>query len=196
MTRKRIREAYSAEKLAEIYAKPHHHGFWADHRIRVAVTIQLAHSLVGHKVPAIADLSCGDASIAKALGERGAEILDGEPAPRLYLGDYAPGYEFEGPLAETVWHIPHVDLYICSETLEHLDEPDMALKMFRRKADALILSTPVGAWEDRNPEHYWAWSREDVEEMLTAAGWGVRVYNELDCRPGGGEYAFGIWGCR
>lgn len=184
--RVRLREAYGPEKLAEIYAAPHRHAKWPDHQIRVAVTIQLAHSLVGN-VPSAADLSCGDAAIVEALG-----------ITQTHLGDYAEGYEHRGPIEQTIEQIPHVDLFVCSETVEHLDDPDLVLKKIRTKTDALVLSTPVGAWNDadRNPEHYHAWDREAVEEMLTAAGFRVVLYNELDLRPGGGEYSFGIWGCQ
>jgi hypothetical protein len=182
--RVRLREAYSDEKLAEIYATPHQHTAWADHIVRVGITSELCRALVG-RVTSAADLSCGDAAIVKSL-----------TADRLYLGDYAPGYEFTGPIEQTVWAIPHVDVFVCTETLEHVDDPDRVLASIRQKTGALVLSTPVDCWQDHNPEHYWAWSRTDVEEMLTAAGFDVRLYAELDCRPGGGEYAFGIWGCR
>lgn len=186
MTRVRLREAYPPDKLGEIYAAPHQHDKWPDHQIRVAVTVQIAHALVGD-IGAAADLSCGDAAIVRALG-----------VPICYLGDYAPGHAYHGPIEETVEKIPRVELFVCSETIEHLDDPDLALKKIRARTDALVLSTPVDAWNDadRNPEHYWAWSRGDVEEMLSAAGFRIVLYNELDLRPGGGEYAFGIWGCR
>lgn len=186
MTRLRLREAYSPERLAEIYPAPHRHAKWPDHRVRVAVTIQLAHALVG-EVTSAADLSCGDAAILRTMR-----------VPQMHLGDYAPGYEYHGPVEETIGRIPPVDLYVCSETLEHLDDPDSVLRAIRTKTDALVLSTPVDAWDDvhRNPEHYWAWSRVDVEGMLTAAGFQVVLYAGLDLRPGGGEYEFGIWGCR
>ena len=48
----------------------------------------------------------------------------------------------------------------------------------------------------RNLEHYHAWSRAGVEEMLRAAGFDPVVYCELDFRPCGGVYAFGTWFAR
>lgn len=184
MTAIRLRPAHTPERLAEIYATPHDHTRWADHKIRVAVTVQLASALTG-PVDTAADLSCGDATIIRSL-----------PVTRRYLGDLAPGYDITGPLEQTLDRIPHVDLYVCSETLEHVDNPAAVLAAIRAKTDALVLSTPVGAWQDRNEEHYWAWGRADVEELLTAAGFRVILYAGLDLRPGGGEYEFGIWGCR
>jgi hypothetical protein len=182
--KQRLRGPYDDAKLAEIYARPHDHTRWNDHKVRIAVTVQLAHALVG-RVSTAADLSCGDGATLKALG-----------VPTMYLGDYAPGYPFHGPIEQTIHEIPDVDLFVCTETLEHVDDPDLVLRSIRPKTQALILSTPVDCWGDHNPEHYWAWSRRDVEEMLGEAGFTVAVYAGLDMRPGGGEYEFGIWGCR
>lgn len=182
--RRRLRPAHDEAALARIYATPHDHTRWNDHLVRVAVTAQFAHQLCG-RVARAADLSCGDGAILKALdvGER-------------FFGDFAPGYEFSGPIEETLGQVPDVDLLVCCETLEHLDDPDQVLKLARGKARRLVLSTPVDAWEDSNLEHYWAWSRVGVEGMLRAAGWDPAVYCELDFRACGGEYAYGVWWCR
>jgi hypothetical protein len=183
----RVREAHAPEALERIYAQPHKSALWADHRLRVAVTIQLAEAIGGPAKPAtVADLSCGDAVIARAVA----------PYALAHLGDYAPGYRYQGPIEKTIGEIPAVDLFICTETIEHLDQPDAVLGQIRRQARALVLSTPLEAWDDANLEHYWAWDREAVEDMLTSAGWRVDVFASLDCRPAGGEYNYGIWGCR
>ena len=182
--RMRLRPAYQPDELARIYPQPHDHTRWVDHLIRVDVTVALARGHVDQPATA-ADLSCGDAAIVKGLNPR-----------RAYLGDYAPGYEIHGPIEETVTEIPRVDVYVCSETIARLANPKKVLKQIRGKAAALVLSTPVDNWNDPNPEHYWAWSRDDVEEMLTAAGWRVEIFNALDLRPLTGAYCFGIWCCR
>ena len=182
--RVRLRPAHDSAALARIYAKPHNHTAWHDHKLRVALTAQFAHQLTG-KVDTGADLSCGDGTILSSLdvGTR-------------YFGDFAPGYPLTGPIDETIELIPAVDLFVCCETIEHLDDPDLTLKAIRGKAKALVLSTPVDAWQDHNPEHYWAFSRQGVEDMLTAAGFTVVAYAAIDCRPGGGEYQFGVWFAR
>lgn len=186
MSRERLRPAHPPEVLNAIYRTPHVHTKWADHRLRVAVTIELAAWIAQeHWVRTTADLSCGDGTILRAV-----------PSTERYFGDLARGYDLQGPIEETIGQIPPVDLFICCETLEHLDDPDDVLARIRAKAGRMVLSTPIDAWNDTNAEHYWAWSREGVEEMLKAAGWQVDVYTQLDPRPKGLMYAYGIWGVR
>lgn len=185
MTRKRLRPAYTGEQLAALYAAPHDHRRWRDHHLRVDVTSSVARWMAGGGVHRAADLSCGNGA-----------ILDALPAKVKHFGDFAPGYAHQGPIEETILRIPNVDVYVCSETLEHVDDPDLVLRLIRERSATLVLSTPVDAWDDDNPEHYWAWSREDVEAMLTAAGWRLHVYSEVDFRPMGLPYCFGVWGVR
>lgn len=186
MTRRRLRPAYTPDELDRIYQAPHDHTRWDDHRIRVGVTVEACRWFTRRgDVRTVGDLSCGDAAIARALD-----------VDRLILGDYAPGYDHQGPIDTTIEHLDPVDLYVCSETLEHLDDPDTVLGRIREKTRYLVLSTPVGAGQDANPEHYWSWDREDVEAMLTGAGFTVEVFMPVDLRPAGYYYCFGIWACR
>ncbi len=177
--RERLRPALTGEALAEMYAVPHDHHRWGDHEIRVNATILAGLKLCGDGVASAADLSCGNGSILEAM-----------PAETKYFGDFAAGYPVTGPMEMTVGQIPNVDLFICCETLEHVDDPDLVLKLLRAKTDMLLLSTPVGAWGDGNVEHLWAWDREEIEAMLDAAGFTVREYAEVPV-----SYVFGIWSC-
>jgi hypothetical protein len=184
MRRLRLRNAHTDELLGKYYAKPHSHFGNADHRLRVAISINLARAL--GQFNSVADLACGDAAISAAMNAR-----------TRYLGDLAAGYAIQGPIEETIHQIPHVDLFVCTETIEHLDDPDTVVRAIRGKADALLLSTPVGCFHDQNPEHYWAWDREAVEAMADEAGFKTSVYAELDLTAAGPEhYVFGIWGMR
>lgn len=185
MRRERLRPAYVQKDLERHYSRPHSHSDNADHRLRVALTIQLTRTFAG-SVNSVADLACGDAAIASSVD-----------AGRRYLGDLAPGYPICGPIESTVEMIPPVDLFVCTETIEHLDDPDTVLRAIRAKTTSLLLSTPVGCFHDANPEHYWAWDREAVEAMCADAGFKVSVYVELDLTAAGPDhYSFGIWGLR
>lgn len=186
MTRQRLRPAHSPEALAEIYAQPHSHSRWRDHKVRVGVTQQLALGLTlgDDSITTVGDLSCGDAAVVRSLGD-----------VTTHLGDFAPGYHYTGPLEQTLDQMPKVDLYVCSETLEHLDDPDLVLGKLREKTRWLLLTTPIDAWNETNVEHYWAWSRSDVESMFDTAGFNPRIFNSLDMRGGWSPYNFGMWVC-
>jgi len=186
VTRQRLRPAHGEAELARLYAVPHDHTKWLDHEARVAVTLAVARTMTA-PVRRAADLSCGDGA-----------ILRGIRAGTRVFGDLAPAYEVCGPLEETLTGLDPVDLYVCCETLEHLDDPDSVLKQIRAVTSLLVLSTPVDAWQDPNVEHYWAWDRAGVEGMLRQAGFTPAVYTALDLRPVGGvgSYCFGIWLCR
>jgi hypothetical protein len=180
---RRIRPRYSAAELKEMYDHRYDHRCWPDHVTRVAATIEVGRRVFDGGV--VADLSCGDGAIATGIAGEDATVL---------LGDLVPGWPITGRI-ETTWRkLPPVDLYVMTETLEHLDLPLLTLRRIRRKARRLLLSTPVApAWDD-NPEHYWAWDRAGVEELLAEADW-VPVEYEQIC-PSPHVYTFGIWGCR
>lgn len=182
--RTRLRPAYSPEQLAHVYTTPHDHTRWPDHLLRVDVTIQVARWLAAlNGCRSVADLSCGNAAIARSLG------MD-----TVILGDFAAGYEHRGPIEDTIGQIPAVDLFVCSETVEHLDDPDAVLRKIRAKARHLVLSTPIDEADDGNPEHYWGWGTADVGDMLQAAGWQAVSLTEVKLRPTW-TYDYQIWAC-
>ena len=180
--RVRLRPKYIDEQLQEIYDKPHQHETWKDHRQRVHSTIALANWF--YPISTVADLSCGDAYIIDRVG-----------ASTKYRGDFAPGYELTGPIEETINKIPVVDLFILSETIEHIDDPDTLLKQIRGKAKHLILTTPLGEKDDQNPQHYWGWDKEDMRKMLENAGFNLEIYQELEFTEPNLIYTYQMWGC-
>jgi len=184
---KQLREFYTAKELIEVYPTPHDHVIYGrGHGIRVNVTIQLAKDMAYQaEAKSVADLSCGNGAIAKALN-----------ADKTILGDYAEGYEYSGPLEVNLKKIENVDLYICSESLEHVEDPSSVLKLIRSKSQTLVLSTPIDAWYDTNEEHYWAWGKQDVEMLLRNAGWTPDVFVMLDTTVFGEPYIYAMWGCK
>ena len=180
--RQRLRPAYTPEQLAEIYSTPHQHAGWEDHRLRVQMTIAFASWF--KDVNSIADLSAGDGAIINAI-----------PATTRYIGDFAPGYEFTGAIDETIDLIPKVDLFICSETIEHLDDPEKTLAKIRAKTKTLIVTTPDSEANDGNPQHYWGWDSVGVRELLEGAGFKPVIYNSLEFKQGGFVYDYQMWGC-
>lgn len=187
--RVRLRPAWSEAELREFCPVPHDHTHWADHIVRVQDTIALAHELAPHP-QVIADLSCGDAAIPRAL----AGMTGDNPSlgPSLILGDFAPGYEITGMIEQTVTQVTDADLWIFSETAEHLDDPDAMLKQIRKRAWNLVLSTPLSEFTPINPQHYWGWDHDGVREMLEGAGWKPVIQRDV-LHP---LAQFQIWGCQ
>lgn len=178
----RLRPAHSPADIARIYSRPHdHRRYGRGHGERVDETIRVGRTAVG--VGTVADLSCGNAAIARAL------------CKSPVLGDLAPGYPIVGPIEETIKDIEPVDLFVLSETLEHLDDPAAVLRDVRARCRRLLLSTPVDNDGDTNDEHYWSWSGRDVEDMLEAAGFSVTHRSLVDSRTYGEAYCYGIWLC-
>lgn len=183
---KQLRPFHSQELLDAMYAVPHNHNlFGRGHHIRVEITKVLLNDLC-NELGAVsgADLSCGN-----------AEIIKSAPLGQCYLGDFAEGYTYQGPLDATLTQIPNVDVYVCSETLEHVEDPPAILKAIREKSRGLILTTPIEKWDDSLAEHYWAWDRQGIEEMLVNAGWRIMSFNVLDTTVFREPYKYGMWGC-
>lgn len=181
-----MRPFYSDETLARIYARPFDHTRWPDHVERVAETVlALDDAARIHGCKTAADLSCGDGAIL------GHSRIAWEAR---YFGDMSarPGLDFTGPLEETVKQLPQVDLYLCSETVEHLRDPDAVLAAIRNTARVLILTTPCGENTPANPEHYWGWDTDGVQVMLAGAGWS-RTQHRLFTPRSSGYYTFQIW---
>ena len=177
--RTRLRPVHSAEKIKSLYNEQYYHTRWNDHKVRTEVTIAIINILTPY-ITSAADLSAGDGFIINSLNIQ-----------NRILGDIVPQWEHCGPIEETIHKIPHVDLFILSETLEHLDDPDDILRLIRDKATYLLLSTPLGETEDINEEHYWGWDKDGILEMVTAAGFAPSVYNELYFLDS--IYNFQIW---
>ncbi len=177
-----------------MYATPHQHEQWADHVARVDKTVEAGKKLISdiHGWMYAVDLSCGDASILKRL-QAWHEGRFEDAEMRVKLGDFAPGYAMCGPIEETLDLVSDIDLFVLSETLEHLDNPDDILERLRYRARRLLLSTPKCSWPDPNPEHLWAWDDEAVQDMLVTAGWDPVDYTESYTGLG---YTYQIWSCR
>lgn len=177
--RRKLRPFYSPEQLTEVYAQQYDHTRWADHICRIAHTANILREM---KPASVADLSCGD----------GAIVTDAGCYDIAHLGDYVSGWDYTGPIDETIHLIPEVDVFLLSETLEHVEDPDTLLRCIRGKAKRLLLSTPHGEDHSNNPEHYWGWDAAALSSMLAAAGW----YGEFELfTPPTAYYIFQIWRC-
>jgi len=175
MRRERLRDTYTAEELAQVYATPHQHFGQPDHRIRVALTIQLGRAL--GRLNTVADLSCGDGA-----------ILGGLDARTRMWGDIAPGWDVTGPIEQTIEDLDDVDLFVCAETIEHVRDVQLLLSEVRRvlkPGGTLALTTPASPPLMRPPEplspHLRFLTRGSLRKLLGEMGFQV---HSLDRRAG------------
>lgn len=163
--RRQLRPFWPPEQLTQIYANRYDHTRWEDHKLRIKVTQKRVQEAVfTHELQSVIDLSCGDGAIAQSLVGS---------VPRIVLGDITSGWEVTGPIMETIKTIPDAsfDLFICSETLEHVEDPDALVREIRRVAHFAFFSTPENETDaHNNPEHYWAWDKDELSHMLNDAG--------------------------
>ena len=201
--RTRLRPAPTPDELTAMYppGKLYDAGrFGAGHGLRVSTTIALGiWAVEALKVDSVVDLSAGNGAIPRSIV--GAAHTRGRRL-EICLGDLtadpSSGYDYAGPIEVTLAaQIPRPGgLWICSETIEHVDDPDSLLADGASRFGYLLLSTPITNGDDSNPEHLWSWDVEGVDEMLYESGWSsVAAAHLLPGRRVGG-YAYQIWVAR
>lgn len=186
MTRFRLRDVRSAEAERALYSgtypEGYRHDVWPDHVERVTASVRMIRRYY-NEIVSVADLSCGDAAIVRGL-------VGMKRFRSAYLGDlngvrirtddeWGPVHAVQvppGPLPDTVTAENldggQVDLYVLSETIEHMDDPDGLLRLLTGAARYLFLSTPLNEVAGSgNMEHYWSWGQDDMHGMLLDAGW-------------------------
>lgn len=179
MTRIRLRGVRpegEAAYYARVYPEGYRHDSWPDHVERVKASADMIERYAS-QIRTAADLSCGDGAllnrISRHLSRAVLGDLNGVPASSA-VSCRARVLETIGAAAlpDSLEHLEPVDLFILSETLEHVDDPDGLLRRISDVARYLFVSTPVEESEAAgNPEHYWSWGTGDVYDMLRDAGW-------------------------
>lgn len=211
MIRTRLRDQHADEAAfyADRYPGGYQHTRWSDHVERIAATSSFAAPWLDYyNITSLADPSAGDGALARAL------IATAPRIHQAYVGDLNPGPELAqgwSSVTPYVWvnleptpldrsldqldlsreNVP-VDLLVCSETLEHLDDPDAFLLRAKRSARSILITTPENETATDNLEHYWGWDSEAVSAMLHEAGW--RTVDHTIFQPLTADtYRFQMW---
>lgn len=164
--RTRLRPKHTDEMIAELYDHVYDHTKWDEHKIRIDWTIRRLNMWlqITSDVVRVADLSCGDGAILRGLHD---------PLERVY-GDlvFAEHLDVIGDIMDTVDTISSGDLLICSETLEHLDDPNLFLRRAAKNFKYIAITTPLGETDpEKNYEHYWGWDTYGIAETLEICNW-------------------------
>lgn len=180
---KKLRPFYSTDTVKAMYGGVYDPHRWPEHQERIARTIAITNDLiVAHDLDSVADYSCGDKSIADGL--RGVRSWD--------LTDVGQG---DPPIEEQVQTMPYVHLFVCTETIEHLEAPWTVLEYVALRARWLVLSTPL----DESPaignyEHYWSFTQWDIATILDQSGFvDATMYHITEA---GWTYEYQLWTAR
>lgn len=181
---RKLRRFWSDVKLQEIYGHTYKHERWAEHAYRVQHTLGVAHRLVeNYGLKTAADLSSGDGAIIDQLSPRLTRVEKGD------ISVDGCGIEVN------IKNLRPVDLFICTETIEHLEAPWTVLEEVAQRTRWLILSCPLDERpEIDNYEHYWSFTSEDVRDILTQSGFSPVTYDFLT--GVGWTYDYQVWTAR
>lgn len=204
MTRIRLRDARpegEAVFYARTYPDGYRHDVWPDHVERVKASADMIEKYAWQFRTA-ADLSCGDGALINRISHRLSRAvlgdINGVPASAA-VGCRAQVLETIGAatLPDSLEHLEPVDLFILSETLEHMDDPDGLLVRVGDVARYLFLSTPLNEEADSgNTEHYWSWGQDDVHRILEGAGWSpleLELLRPVSTWDMPGAYTYQLW---
>jgi SAM-dependent methyltransferase len=135
------------------------------------------------------------------IGE-GYRVLDVGCGPKPYYpffagraSEYIGVDVVENPVAElrgSVESLPvedgSFDLVLCTQVLEHCDDPAQAVRELRRvtaPGGRVLASTHGVQWYHPSPVDYWRWTHEGLRRLFTTnADW-----SELEVEPSGGTSA-------
>lgn len=180
---RKLRRFHSETELKRIYAEKYESSKWQEHVRRIEFTRNITQELITeHGLTTLADLSCGDGEVTRTL--RGLT--------HQHLRDYTDHHE---DILSLLTALPRpVDLFVCTETIEHLEAPWTVIEKIAEKTKWLVLSCPNDERGDGNWEHYWSFDQNDVLDMLSHAGFTEPKYHAL-WEPGW-YYDYQIWTAR
>ena len=148
---------------------------------------KFASSLVKGRV---LDAACGCGYGSKMMEDHGCRVvgvdLENEAIQYARTHYKGPGYTI-GDIMETPW-AGRFDWIVSLETIEHLEKPKEALRIFRNHGSRLIASTPNQLFYPFNPKkfegdrfpHLRHYTPTEFEDLLNSAGWNV---TSRHCQP-------------
>ncbi len=172
-----------------VYQSANLHKYTADNRIYrwhlQAVMDQLVELIDQAQPGSLLDAGCGEGFVAGDLARRRPEIavtgVDLSPEAIAYaqerfgkLARFRTGSVYKLPFSDRSF-----DLVLCSEVLEHLDEPEKAIAELKRVARSHVLITvplePYFDWLNRvgrslnlsvDPGHVNFWTKERFQDFI------------------------------
>jgi SAM-dependent methyltransferase len=99
-----------------------------------------------------------------------------------------PVAELRGPVEAPPVEDGTFDLVLCTQVLEHCDDPVQAVRELRRvtaPGGRVLASTHGVQWYHPSPVDYWRWTHEGLRRLFTTNG----DWKEVTIEPSGGTAA-------
>ena len=129
----------------------------------------------------VLDVGCGPKPYYPFFAERASEYVGVDVVEN-------PAAELRGPVEALPVEDGSFDLVLCTQVLEHCDDPAQAVRELRRvtaPGGRVLASTHGVQWYHPSPVDYWRWTHEGLRRLFaTNADW-----SELEVRPSGGTAA-------
>ena len=129
----------------------------------------------------VLDVGCGPKPYYPFFAERATQ----------YVGVDVVAHEaadLVGPVESLPVGDGEFDLVLCTQVLEHCDDPAQAVRELRRvtaPSGRVLASTHGVQWYHPSPVDYWRWTHEGLRRLFTTnADWG-----DLEVEPSGGTAA-------
>ncbi len=129
----------------------------------------------------VLDVGCGPKPYYPFFAERASEYVGVDVVEN-------PVAELRGSVESLPVEDGSFDLVLCTQVLEHCDDPAQAVRELRRvtaPGGRVLASTHGVQWYHPSPVDYWRWTHEGLRRLFaTNADWG-----ELEVEPSGGTAA-------
>jgi SAM-dependent methyltransferase len=129
----------------------------------------------------VLDVGCGPKPYYPFFAERASEYVGVDVVDN-------PAAELRGAVESLPVDDGSFDLVLCTQVLEHCDDPAQAVRELRRVAapgGRVLASTHGVQWYHPSPVDYWRWTHEGLRRLFTTnAEW-----SELEVEPSGGTAA-------
>ena len=127
------------------------------------------------------DVGCGPKPYYPFFAERASEYVGVDVVEN-------PVAELRGSVESLPVEDGSFDLVLCTQVLEHCDDPAQAVRELRRvtaPGGRVLASTHGVQWYHPSPVDYWRWTHEGLRRLFaTNADW-----SELEVEPSGGTAA-------
>ena len=165
-TRRAYERVYGDDRLLNEYLAP----------ARVAFYVEVAEIVATERPRSVVDVGCGTGNLLREVVERAAPDrvvgIDYAAAGVRRAQRLVPSGEFHAQSLYSVILAETFDLVLCTEVLEHLNDPRGAMDLLMRlcaTSGTIVITVPDGA-QDEWEGHRNFWSEGELEDFLQKYG--------------------------